>query len=75
MMELLIRGKHIFGKSKTKKDMIKCLEHHIDWIRQIPDRTKITNQEDDYIFFHSEPKDKDERKYLKNLGFRRDDND
>ena len=21
-MELLIRGKHIFGKSKTKKDMI-----------------------------------------------------
>ena len=53
MMELLIRGKHIFGKSKTKKDMIKCLEHHIDWIRQIPDRTKITNQEDDYIFFHS----------------------
>ena len=72
-MELLIRGKHIFGKSKTKKDMIDCLVHHIDLIRQIPDEAEITNQEDDYIFFHLEPKDKDDMKYLKRLGFEREE--
>ena len=53
--------------------MIKCLEYYIDWIRQISDKTKITNQEDDYIFFHSEPKDKDDIKYLKSLGFIREE--
>ena len=72
-MELLIRGKHIFGKSKTKQDMINSLQYHIDWIKEIPDDAEITNQEDDYIYFHTEPKDKDDRKYLKTLGFQRED--
>ena len=74
-MELTIRGKHIFGKSKTKQDMINSLQYHIDWIKQIPDDAEITNQEDDYMFFHVEPKDKDDRKYLKTLGFYREDRD
>ena len=72
-MELLIRGKHIFGKSKTKEDMIRCLRDHINLISSIPDDAEITNQEDDYMFFHVEPKDKDDRKYLKTLGFYREE--
>ena len=72
-MELLSRGKNIYGNSKTKKEMIECLHYHIDWIKQIPDDAEITNQEDDYMFFHAEPKDKDDRKYLKTHGFYREE--
>ena len=34
-----------------------------------PDEAKILNQGDDYIFFTVDPKDKDDRKYYKSLGF------
>ena len=74
-MELLIRGKNIFGNSQTKLEMVGCLNYHINLINSIPDDAEITNQEDDYIFFHTEPKDKDDRKYLKTLGFYREDRD
>ena len=74
-MELLIRGKNIFGNSKTKEEMVGCLRGYISLINSIPDDAQITNQEDDYIFFHVEPKDKDDRKYLKALGFYREDRD
>ena len=72
-MELLIRGKNIFGNSQTKLEMVGCLNDYINLINSIPDDSKITNQEDDYIYFHTEPKDKDDRKYLKTLGFRREE--
>ena len=72
-MELLIRGKNIFGNSQTKLEMVGCLNDYINLINSIPDDAQITNQEDDYIYFHTEPKDKDDRKYLKTLGFQRED--
>ena len=72
-MELLIRGKNIFGNSQTKLEMVGCLKDHINLINSIPDDAQITNQDDDYIYFHTEPKDKDDRKYLKTLGFHRED--
>jgi len=72
-MELIIRGKNIFGNSKTKKEMIDCLDCYVDWIKQLPDDIKIVNQGDDYINFYAEPKDKDDRKYLKKLGFHREE--
>tara|TARA_Y100000031_G_scaffold22829_1_gene23940 strand:+ start:447 stop:677 length:231 start_codon:yes stop_codon:yes gene_type:complete len=68
-MELIFRGKNIYGTSKTKKEMIECLKDHIDWIKEIPDDAELHNNDDDYIFFFAEPKDKDDRKYLKRLGF------
>ena len=70
-MELTFRGKDIYGTSKTKKEMIEQLKYHIDWIQELPDDAEILNSDDDYIFFYAEPKDKDDRKYLKRLGFRR----
>ena len=72
-MELLIRGKDIFGNSKTKLEMVGCLKDYINLINPIPDDAQITNQDDDYIYFHTEPKDKDDRKYLKTLGFYREE--
>ena len=42
-------------------------------IKQIPDDVEIYNQGDDYIDFIVEPKDKDDRKYLKRLSFRREE--
>ena len=72
-MELIIRGKYIFGNSKTKKEMIDCLDYFAEWIKHIPDDVKIENQGDDYINFYAEPKDKDDRKYLNKLGFRREE--
>lgn len=68
-MELIIRGKGIFGESKTKGEMIGCLHSVGHWIKEIPDDAKIYNQGDDYVIFSAEPKDKDDRKYLTSLGF------
>ena len=51
--------------------MIEQLKYHIDWIQELPDDAEILNSDDDYIFFYAEPKDKDDRKYLKRLGFHR----
>ena len=72
-MILTIRGKNIFGDSKTKIDLLSCLISMERLIRQLPDDVKIHNQGDDYIDFIVEPKDKDDRKYLKRLGFRREE--
>ena len=72
-MILTIRGKNIFGTSKTKKEMIECLEFFIGYIDDIPDDVEIHNNDDDYINFYAEPKDKDDRKYLKRLGFQREE--
>lgn len=69
-MELLIRGKHIFGNSQTKAEMIECLMDFKGLIENIPDEAEIENKEDDYIFFTLHPKDKDDTKYLKRLGFK-----
>ena len=72
-MILTIRGKNIFGDSKSKADMLDCLRSMAALIKQIPDDVEIYNQGDDYIDFIVEPKDKDDRKYLKRLGFRREE--
>ena len=72
-MILTIRGKNIFGDSKSKADMLDCLRSMAALIKQIPDDVEIHNQGDDYIDFIVEPKDKDDRKYLKRLGFRREE--
>jgi len=72
-MILTIRGKNIFGDSKTKIDLLSCLISMERLIRQLPDDVKIHNQGDDYIDFIVEPKDKDDRKYYKSLGFRREE--
>ena len=53
--------------------MVGCLKDYINLINSIPDDAQITNQDDDYIYFHTEPKDKDDRKYLKTLGFYREE--
>ena len=56
-MILTIRGKNIFGDSKTKIDLLSCLISMERLIRQLPDDVKIHNQGDDYIDFIVEPKD------------------
>ena len=72
-MIFTIRGKNIFGDSKSKADMIDCLRSMAALIKQIPDDVEIYNQGNDYIDFIVAPKDKDDRKYLKRLGFRREE--
>tara|TARA_B110001454_G_C12592990_1_gene381034 strand:- start:195 stop:419 length:225 start_codon:yes stop_codon:yes gene_type:complete len=72
-MELTLRGKDIYGSAETKKEMIERLKNQINCIRKIPDDVKIDNNYDDYIYFYAEPKDKDDRKYLQKLGFRREE--
>ena len=49
-MELIIRGKDIYGNSKSKSSLIKCLQQEIEYISKLPDEAKISNQGDDYIF-------------------------
>ena len=70
-MELTIRGKDIYRLSKTKTQMIKCLNQEIEYILNLPEEATIENSGDDYITFYVDPKDKDDRKHYKNLGFMR----
>jgi len=70
-MELTIRGKDIYGLSKTKTQMIKCLNQEIEYILNLPEEATIENSGDDYITFYVDPKDKDDRKHYKSLGFMR----
>tara|TARA_R110000787_G_scaffold72573_1_gene161767 strand:+ start:171 stop:404 length:234 start_codon:yes stop_codon:yes gene_type:complete len=70
-MELIIRGKDIYGLSKTKTQMIKCLNQEIEYILNLPEEATIENGGDDYITFYVNPKDKDDRKHYKSLGFMR----
>ena len=71
-MELLVRGKWIFGNSKSIREMVDALEDSINLLNSIPGDVEIINEGHDYIFIHAEPKDKDDRKYLKRLGFQRE---
>jgi hypothetical protein len=53
--------------------LIALLQHKIWWLQKLPDDVKvIRNVEDDYIYLEVDPKDKDDRKYFKSLGFTRD---
>jgi 4-hydroxyphenylpyruvate dioxygenase-like putative hemolysin len=70
-MRLTIKGKHIYGNAKTKHEMLERLRDQIAYIKKLPDEAKIHNTGDDYIEFTVEPKDKDDRKYFKSLGFAR----
>ena len=70
-MELIIRGKDIYGNSKSKSSLIKCLQQEIEYILNLPEEATIENSGDDYITFYVDPKDKDDRKHYKSLGFMR----
>ena len=67
-----LKANDIYGNSKSKSSLIKCLQQEIEYISKLPDEAKISNQGDDYIFFTVDPKDKDDRKFYKSLGFRRE---
>ena len=70
-MELYIRGKHIFGTSENKSEMIQCLQDIIKQLKDIPEDAKLQNNGDDYLTFYITAKDKDDYKYFRKLGFRR----
>ena len=72
-MELIFRGKHSFDDCSSKEELIRRCNQIKDWFQIIPDDVKVCNQGDDYILICAEPKDKDDRKYLKSLGFRREE--
>ena len=71
-MEMIFRGKHSFDDCSSKEELIKRCNQIKDWFQIIPDDVRIYNEGDDYILFTAEPKDKDDRKYLKRLGFSRE---
>ena len=73
-MEIIFRGKHSFDDCCSKEDLIKRCDEIQDWFETLPDDVQVQNTDDDYIFIRAEPKDKDDRKYLKRLGFRREEN-
>ena len=75
-MEFIMRGKWVFENAKTKSELISALRDRIEFIKALPDYVEIENAadgQDDYIFIHAEPKDKDDKKFLKRLGFRREE--
>lgn len=55
-MELIIRGKDIYGNSKSKSSLIKCLQQEIEYILNLPEEATIENSGDDYITFYVDPK-------------------
>ena len=55
-MELIIRGKDIYGNSKSKSSLIKCLQQEIEYILNLPEEATIENSGDDYITFYVENK-------------------
>ena len=70
-MEIIIRGKHIFGTSKNKSEMILCLQETIKDLKTIPEEATLQNNGDDYLTFYITAKDKDDYKYFRKLGFRK----
>jgi hypothetical protein len=68
-MELTFRGKHAFDSCKSKDDLIQKCRFLISKFKELPEETKIDNNDDDYIFFSVEAKDKDDVKYYKSKGF------
>ena len=74
-MEIIFRGKHSFDDCDSKEELIKrCYEIKARFAT-LPDDVRVHNEGDDYILFTAEPKDKDDRKYLKRLGFQREEPD
>lgn len=71
-MEIIFRGKHSFDDCDSKEDLIKRCDEIQDWFETLPDEVRVQNTDDDYIFIRAEAKDKDDRKYLQKLGFRRE---
>ncbi len=71
-MELTFRGKHSFDDCNSKEELIKRCDEIQDWFKKLPEDVSVQNTEDDYIIIRAEPLDKDDRKYLKRLGFVRD---
>jgi|TARA_Y100000816_G_C25659477_1_gene350177 hypothetical protein len=72
-MQIMFRSKYLLDGATTKKELIALLQHKIWWLQKLPDDVKvIRNVEDDYIYLEVDPKDKDDRKYFKSLGFTRD---
>ena len=71
-MEIIFRGKHSFDDCCSKEDLIKRCDEIQDWFETLPDEVVIRNMDDDYIYLKVDPKDKDDRKYYKSLGFRRE---
>ena len=63
VMELDIRGKNIFGNSKNVSEMISCLHDMETMLRDIPPEATLTFNQDDYLTFSVEAKDKDDVKY------------
>jgi len=68
-MELIFRGKHSFDDCSSKEELIKRCDEIQDWFKTLPEDVRVQNTDDDYILIRAEPKDKDDRKYLKRLGF------
>ena len=68
-MELTFRGKHSFDDCNSKEELIKRCDEIQDWFETLPEDVSVQNTDDDYILIRAEPKDKDDRKYLKRLGF------
>ena len=71
-MEILFRGKHSFDDCSSKEDLIKRCDEIKDRFETLPDDVQVENTEDDYIFIRADAKDKDDRKYLQKLGFKRE---
>ena len=71
-MELTFRGKHSFDDCNSKEELIKRCDEIQDWFKKLPEDVSVQNTEDDYIIIRAEPLDKDDRKYLKRLGFVRE---
>jgi hypothetical protein len=72
-MQIMFRSKYLLDGATTKQELIALLQHKIWWLQKLPDDVKvIRNVEDDYIYLEVDPKDKDDRKYFKSLGFTRD---
>ena len=72
-MEIIFRGKHSFDDCSSKKDLIKRCNEIRGKFETPPDDVQVENTEDDYIFIRADAKDKDDRKYLQKLGFRREE--
>ena len=71
-MEILFRGKHSFDDCDSKEELIKRCYEIKAWFATLPDDVEVQNTEDDYIFIRADAKDKDDRKYLQKLGFKRE---
>ena len=68
-MEQSFRGSNAFDDCNTKEELIKRCDLYKKLFEKLPEETRITNSNEDYIFFTVEAKDKDDIKYYKRKGF------